>query len=69
VGEGREPMKTNLPALRDAEPRPDARCYELATHMLRGHSIPHYHWARDFLAVAIWMEAKNTLDFILGVHR
>jgi hypothetical protein len=33
--------------------------------MLRGHSIHNYHWARDFLAAAIWMEARNMLDYIV----
>jgi hypothetical protein len=62
-------MRTNLPALlhaHDAEQRPDPRCYALAEAMLRGHSVARYREARDFLAVAIWMEAKNTLDYILG---
>lgn len=58
---------TNLPAvIEDAVQRPDPRCYALAEAMLRGHSVARYREARNFLAVAIWMEAKNTLDYILG---
>ena len=69
-------MKTNLPALlprvhEEEIGPPHPRCYALAEAMLRGHSVEDYRSARSFLAVAIWMEAKNTLDYILGhpIHR
>jgi hypothetical protein len=57
---------TTLPAvIPDQEQGPNHRCYELAAAMLRDHSIQNYHWARDFLAAAIWTEARNTLDYIV----
>jgi hypothetical protein len=63
-------MSTKLPAvIEDAEPRPDPRCYALAAEMLRGHPTANTYANRGFLAVAIWMEAKNTLRFILGEDR
>ena len=37
--------------------------------MLRDHSIQNYHWARDFLAAAIWTEARNTLDYIVATEK
>jgi hypothetical protein len=61
-------MSTNLPAVIEGERAPDPRCYALAEAMLRGHRVADYRRARDFLAVAIWMEAKNTRDYILGIE-
>lgn len=62
-------MKTNLPALvhaHDAERRPDPRFYDLARAMLRGHPDHNCYENRGLLAVAMWMEARNTLDHILA---
>jgi hypothetical protein len=61
---------TKLPAvIADPNQRPDPRFYQLASYLLRGHSVKHYHWTRDILAIAMWMEARNTLDCILEEPR
>jgi hypothetical protein len=61
---------TTLPAvIPDQGQRPNHRCYELAAAMLRGHSIQNHHWARDFLAAAIWTEARNMLDYIVATEK
>jgi hypothetical protein len=61
---------TKLPAvIADPNQRPDPRFYQLAAYLLRGHSVKDYHWARDHLAVGMWMAARNTLDYILDEPR
>jgi hypothetical protein len=52
-----------LPSITADPPQPpDPRFYELASYLLRGHSVRHYHWVRDHVAIAMWMAAANTLD-------
>jgi hypothetical protein len=63
-------MSTKLPAvIEDADEGLDPRCYRLAAEMLRAYPHVNTYHARGFLAVAIQMEAKNTLRFILGEDR
>jgi hypothetical protein len=64
VGEGERAMRTNLPAVIEDGPL-DARYYALAANMLLDYPHLNCRENRGLLATAMWMEAKNTLAYIL----